>query len=1073
MLRQADGRVRPLLFDGQPLLPSAVYLDTTGRLHVGRDAVRLGYAEPDRLEPNPKRHVDAASVLLGGAEVPVADMLAALLGAVAREAVATVGYLPPAVVTYPAAWGAQRQEVLIAAIARAGWPPTTGVLRTTPAQAGANATLIDIAWTPPVAAGALPGRLVATQLVAEPVAAARYFADVLRQPVPVGSAIGVFDFGGGTLDIAVVRNVRAGADGRGRFEVAASGGLDDLGGLDLDAALVEHLGTTLRAEEPAAWAALSEPVTLAQWRARRRFWDDVRGAKEMLSRASQAPVPVPGVENALQVTREELELVAGRLVRRGVAEAGEVIRAAGLAPADLAGLFLVGGSSRVPLVARLLHSELGIAPTVLEQPELPVAEGSILAADLTEEKPAEGKPAEGKPADGEPAEGKLADGKPADGEPADGKPAEGKPADGEPAEGELAEGKPAEGKPADETVAGGGPAEREPAVETLADGKPAEDTVAGAGAAEEGRGLGEGAPTATVDAVAAVVAPVPDTQPSVEPVALTRAEPALSNGSLSNGSQGNGSQGNVSQGNWVQGSGSQGSGSQGNGVQGNGVLGAPGEGAAPQYADPVDPWATGEAAHLAAGGAAYPTSGAPAETWLASADGEKGRLPAYRRKWVWVVAALTVVVLGVGGGLVVWAWPDYPALDYQPLSEPVRVKPVAPVTSGFSATALRDGTAYFAADDGEGQLGVVAADAGTGKVAWSNVEAGSATGWESFFGVPDAIVAVTAVESASSDRRVVLLDPKSGHKMWERRINSDDELLFAGDTAVLVDRTENRLVGLQIRKQGSAGWELKSPTTEYGQSTTKVVTVTAVEDLTGVAQTAGSDSRIVQIGADRSVRVIDADKGTIVAGPQPNVAQPDEDVVAYNGRLIVSESSDAHRMLAYDLDKLGEPRVLYTPPGTNDRVQTLSPCGADRICGVQKTSYDSETAQVVGIDAAKGGEVWHRSAPHVATLLPVGDAVVATQETSPGQVMLLDAAGKVTWTKPEIVVGRIDAANMLVFSKALSTSPDDPSMSGEHLGDKPVPLGSLKGVRSQTCSWDSEHLACVADEDFVLQTFTK
>jgi len=76
MLRHPDGRVRPLLFDGQPLLPSAVYLDTTGRLHVGRDAVRLGYAEPARLEPNPKRHVDAGTILLGGAEVPVAELYA-------------------------------------------------------------------------------------------------------------------------------------------------------------------------------------------------------------------------------------------------------------------------------------------------------------------------------------------------------------------------------------------------------------------------------------------------------------------------------------------------------------------------------------------------------------------------------------------------------------------------------------------------------------------------------------------------------------------------------------------------------------------------------------------------------------------------------------------------------------------------------------------------------------------------------------------------------------------------------------------------------------------------------------
>src|SRR6187402_3261258 len=87
MLRWPDGRTRPLLFDGQPLLPSAVYLDATGRIHVGRDAQRLGHAEPARFEPNPKRHIDAEHVLLGGTEVPVAELFAGLLAGVAREAV--------------------------------------------------------------------------------------------------------------------------------------------------------------------------------------------------------------------------------------------------------------------------------------------------------------------------------------------------------------------------------------------------------------------------------------------------------------------------------------------------------------------------------------------------------------------------------------------------------------------------------------------------------------------------------------------------------------------------------------------------------------------------------------------------------------------------------------------------------------------------------------------------------------------------------------------------------------------------------------------------------------------------
>jgi molecular chaperone DnaK (HSP70) len=46
VLRWPDGRTRPLLCDGQPVMPSGVFLDSVGRLHVGRDAQRLAQAEP-------------------------------------------------------------------------------------------------------------------------------------------------------------------------------------------------------------------------------------------------------------------------------------------------------------------------------------------------------------------------------------------------------------------------------------------------------------------------------------------------------------------------------------------------------------------------------------------------------------------------------------------------------------------------------------------------------------------------------------------------------------------------------------------------------------------------------------------------------------------------------------------------------------------------------------------------------------------------------------------------------------------------------------------------------------------
>ncbi len=123
VLRWPDGRSRPLLFDGVPLLPSAVYLDPNGALHVGRDALRMAALDPARLEPNPKRRIDEATVLLGVQEVSTVDILAAVLATVARAAVEAVGFLHRAVLTYPASWGPARRAVLAGAAAKAGWPP--------------------------------------------------------------------------------------------------------------------------------------------------------------------------------------------------------------------------------------------------------------------------------------------------------------------------------------------------------------------------------------------------------------------------------------------------------------------------------------------------------------------------------------------------------------------------------------------------------------------------------------------------------------------------------------------------------------------------------------------------------------------------------------------------------------------------------------------------------------------------------------------------------------------------------------------------------------------------------------
>jgi len=336
VVRTPDGRSRSLLFDGSPLLPSAVYVEPSGTMVVGRDAIHSARLEPARFEPNPKRRIDDTSVLLGDRGVPVGQLIAAVLGRVGDEFRRTVGGAAPQVhITCPASWGATRRLVLSDAAVAAG--------------------------------------LGEVRLVPEPVAAATYFAQVLGRAVPVGSVVVVHDFGAGTFDASVVARTATG------FEVLAVDGRDDIGGLDVDQALIGHVERICEQRDKETWQRLASPTTVDDRRARRLLWDDVRVAKERLSRQPAADLTVPLLNVDIHVTREELEELARPILEQTVRVTQGVMRFAKLPEGRVAGVFLVGGSSRMPLVATLLHRALGNAPVAIDSPELVVAEGSLLA----------------------------------------------------------------------------------------------------------------------------------------------------------------------------------------------------------------------------------------------------------------------------------------------------------------------------------------------------------------------------------------------------------------------------------------------------------------------------------------------------------------------------------------------------------------------------------------------------------------------------------------------------------------------------------------------------------------------
>jgi molecular chaperone DnaK len=161
--------------------------------------------------------------------------------------------------------------------------------------------------------------------------------------------------------------------------VLASRGDPSFGGADIDQALLEHVGAQVSAADPQAWRGLVEGRELADRRRRRVLRQDVRGAKETLSRHTYADVPMPPPFPDAHVTRDDLERLIAAPMQRTVALLAATVTEAGLRPDQLVGVFLVGGSSRIPMVSRLVHERLGLLPVTLDQPETVVARGALEA----------------------------------------------------------------------------------------------------------------------------------------------------------------------------------------------------------------------------------------------------------------------------------------------------------------------------------------------------------------------------------------------------------------------------------------------------------------------------------------------------------------------------------------------------------------------------------------------------------------------------------------------------------------------------------------------------------------------
>jgi molecular chaperone DnaK len=225
-------------------------------------------------------------------------------------------------------------------------------------------------------AGAIAG-LEVKRIINEPTAAALAYGLDKQQ----AQTVAVYDLGGGTFDISVLR-----IEG-GVFSVRSTRGDTHLGGEDFDQRLLEKLMAEFKAKHG---------VDLAQDRvALARLKDAAEKAKKELSASLQTDINLPFIaigsdKNPLHleraIKRNEFEMMVGDLIDRTIDECAQALKDAALPPASIDAVVLVGGMTRMPAVQQAVEEFFGKPASRDVNPDEVVAVGAtIQGAALTGE----------------------------------------------------------------------------------------------------------------------------------------------------------------------------------------------------------------------------------------------------------------------------------------------------------------------------------------------------------------------------------------------------------------------------------------------------------------------------------------------------------------------------------------------------------------------------------------------------------------------------------------------------------------------------------------------------------------
>ncbi|MDD4575304.1 MAG: molecular chaperone DnaK [Bacteroidales bacterium] len=217
-------------------------------------------------------------------------------------------------------------------------------------------------------AGEIAG-LTVKRIINEPTAAAlAYGLDKKLSDVKVA----VYDLGGGTFDISVLEL------GDGVFEVKSTNGDTHLGGDDFDQKIIDWLADEFKTEHNIDLRR--DPMAL------QRLKEAAEKAKIELSNSTNTEInlpyimPVDGIPKHLvrSLSRAKFEQLIDDLVKRSIEPCKKALADAGLKPSDIQEVILVGGSTRVPIIQKVVEDFFGRTPSKGVNPDEVVAIGAAI-----------------------------------------------------------------------------------------------------------------------------------------------------------------------------------------------------------------------------------------------------------------------------------------------------------------------------------------------------------------------------------------------------------------------------------------------------------------------------------------------------------------------------------------------------------------------------------------------------------------------------------------------------------------------------------------------------------------------